>query len=276
MDEKRTFPQNNKPARRDYYTAVTWAQIVICTLLGLLAFLLVKTDSPAGQRLRRDFQSMMALQIDKQQIEDVFASVRSAFMPEMTQPTTALPTEVTTTAAATSTTAAKPDATSAAVSTAAVQEGGDAEKEPTTKADTTPVMARAKQPMVRPVSGGRYSSYYGYRNNPITKEYAMHTGLDIAVPLGTSIKAAYDGTVKSVGEDGRSGKYILLSHDDGLETLYCHCSEILASQGDVVQRGTAIAKVGSTGWSTGPHLHFEVRRNGTRVDPLPLLNEIDN
>ena len=126
-------------------------------------------------------------------------------------------------------------------------------------------------PITRPVEGGRYSSYFGYRNNPITHKYAFHTGLDIAVPTGTAIRAAYGGTVRLVGEDGRSGKYVTISHDDGYETFYCHCSETLVTEGTVVRAGEAVAKVGATGWATGPHLHFEIRKNGTKLDPLQIL-----
>ena len=126
-------------------------------------------------------------------------------------------------------------------------------------------------PITRPVEGGRYSSYFGYRNNPITHQYAFHTGVDIAVPLGTKIRAAYGGTVRQVGEDDRSGKYVTITHDDGYETFYCHCSEILVPRGTVVRAGEAVACVGSTGWSTGPHLHFEIRKNGTKLDPLQIL-----
>lgn len=128
-------------------------------------------------------------------------------------------------------------------------------------------------PIVRPVRGGRYSSKFGYRTNPITHVYSFHTGLDIAVAQGTKIHAAYHGQVRAVGEDERSGKYIILRHDDGLETFYCHCSRIVAAEGDTVDAGDVIARVGSTGWSTGPHLHFEVRKNGERLDPLQFLED---
>ena len=74
-----------------------------------------------------------------------------------------------------------------------------------------------------------------------------------------------------MGEDSRAGKYIFLTHDDGYVTFYCHCSEILAEVGAVIRQGETIALVGSTGWSTGPHLHFEVRKNNIRYNPLYIL-----
>ena len=130
---------------------------------------------------------------------------------------------------------------------------------------------RVTTPAVIPVEGGRFTSYFGYRDNPITGEFSFHTGLDIAAPHGTKIRAAYPGTVSAVGEDDRSGKYIFLTHEDGFVTFYCHCSEIVACEGAVIRQGETIAKVGSTGWSTGPHLHFEIRKNNIRYNPLCIL-----
>lgn len=134
----------------------------------------------------------------------------------------------------------------------------------------TSAAINSEKAIVAPVSGW-YSSYYGYRTNPITGNNTFHTGLDIAASQGTKIKAAYSGVVRKVGEDSRSGKYLYLTHSDGTETLYCHCSKVLAEEGAVIRQGETIALVGSTGWSTGPHLHFEIHKNGERLDPLLFL-----
>ena len=142
------------------------------------------------------------------------------------------------------------------------------------KEGTTFSPTETTAPIVKPVSGS-YTSYFGYRTNPITGNNTFHTGIDIAAAQGTKIKAAYPGTVRKTGEDSRSGKYIYLTHSNGFETLYCHCSKILAEEGAVIRQGETVALVGSTGWSTGPHLHFEVHKNGTRLDPLPILNKND-
>lgn len=135
---------------------------------------------------------------------------------------------------------------------------------------STSAAINSEKAIVAPVNGW-YSSYYGYRTNPITGNNTFHTGLDIAASQGTKIKAAYSGVVRKVGEDSRSGKYLYLTHSDGTETLYCHCSKVLAEEGAVIRQGETIALVGSTGWSTGPHLHFEIHKNGERLDPLLFL-----
>lgn len=118
---------------------------------------------------------------------------------------------------------------------------------------------------------GEVTSGFGYRIHPIFKVRKLHTGIDIDADTGDSIKAAATGTVVSAGWKGGYGKCIIISHDDGLATLYGHASQILVSVGEKVERGEVIGKVGSTGYSTGPHLHFEVRVNGTPVDPLGYL-----
>lgn len=126
-----------------------------------------------------------------------------------------------------------------------------------------------------PVSGS-ISSPFGYRINPVTKTFSFHSGLDIAADEGEKIKAAYYGTVTKVDYDDVSGKYIELTHSDGLVTRYLHCSEIIAEEGMVVRSGETIALVGSTGRSTGPHLHFVIEIDGEKVNPLYVLDVNDN
>lgn len=124
---------------------------------------------------------------------------------------------------------------------------------------------------VNPVSGTRITSGFGYRVNPISGNYGFHTGIDLAAPEGEPISAVFFGEVIETGEDDKWGKFVRVRHSDTLETYYCHCSEILVEEGVIVRRGETLARVGSTGWSTGPHLHFEVIIEGVRVDPSILL-----
>ena len=126
--------------------------------------------------------------------------------------------------------------------------------------------------MMWPVpASGRITSYYGYRIHPIFKTKKLHTGLDIGVTTGSSIVAASDGRVIYSDWLGSYGKAVLLDHGGGIVTLYAHNSSLTVKVGQYVKRGNTIARAGSTGNSTGPNLHFEVRKNGAYVDPLPWV-----
>lgn len=115
---------------------------------------------------------------------------------------------------------------------------------------------------------GYVTSGYGMRNDPFTGELAHHNGLDIAAKMGTDIWAAATGKVIKSSDTGNGyGKCVIIEHYSGFKTLYGHCSELLVSVGDYVKAGDVIAKVGSTGRSTGPHLHFSVIIDGEYVDP---------
>lgn len=112
------------------------------------------------------------------------------------------------------------------------------------------------------------TSPYGYRFHPIQKRNKLHTGIDIGAGYGAAVLAAEGGTVLRAGWNGGYGQYIVIDHGNGLSTLYAHNSVLLVSAGQTVSRGQQIAKVGSTGNSTGPHLHFEVLRYGQTEDPM--------
>ncbi|HRE42547.1 MAG TPA: M23 family metallopeptidase, partial [Terricaulis sp.] len=124
--------------------------------------------------------------------------------------------------------------------------------------------------MRTPINGARLSSGYGMRRHPILGYSRMHRGTDFAAPTGTPILAAGDGTVVRSGPFGAFGNYVRLRHSDGYETAYAHMSRIAVRSGARVRQGQVIGYVGSTGRSTGPHLHYEVMRRGQQINPMTL------
>lgn len=123
-----------------------------------------------------------------------------------------------------------------------------------------------------PVPGyTRITSKYAMRVHPITGQYKLHTGVDIGAPMGANFVAANDGIVVKAEFNSAYGNMVIIDHGGGISTLYAHGSEILVEVGQTVKRGDAILKVGSTGYSTGPHAHFEIRINGVTTDPLPYI-----
>ena len=119
--------------------------------------------------------------------------------------------------------------------------------------------------------GGRLSSFFGTRRHPIFKNRRFHNGIDIAVRTGTPVGAARGGRVISTGWMGGYGKTVVIQHDKGYKTLYGHLSRITVRSGTYVRKGRLVGRAGSTGYSTGPHLHFTLWKNGRLVNPLKIL-----
>lgn len=131
--------------------------------------------------------------------------------------------------------------------------------------------------MAWPVPGHtRITSNYGMRTHPITGVYKLHTGVDISASIGDLFIAANDGVVAKAEYNTAYGNMVLINHGGGVSTLYAHGSEILVQVGQEVKRGDEVLKVGSTGYSTGPHAHFEVRVNGKCVNPMPYITTTNN
>lgn len=126
--------------------------------------------------------------------------------------------------------------------------------------------------MAWPVPGySRITSPFGMRTHPITGVYKLHTGTDVSAPIGANFIAANSGTVIKASRNYAYGNMVIIDHGGGVSTLYAHGSEILVEVGQTVQKGDPVLKVGSTGYSTGPHAHFEIRINGEYVDPMNFV-----
>lgn len=126
------------------------------------------------------------------------------------------------------------------------------------------------QLVIWPITG-RISSSFGYRPNPFTGVRQFHNGLDIVGPLDSRVKAAMDGKVAETGYSAVFGNFVILSHPEGYQTLYAHLNKISVKSGASIAQGSTVGLLGSTGYSTGPHLHFGVFKRGSPIDPLKLL-----
>ena len=118
---------------------------------------------------------------------------------------------------------------------------------------------------------GNISSYFGPRIDPITGGYGYHTGIDIKGRFGYPVRATSDGVISNIGFNQVYGNYIEIKHKDGIVSIYAHLSATLVKEGEEINQGKIIGRVGNSGRSTGPHLHFEIRKNGKFIDPLKIL-----
>jgi len=126
--------------------------------------------------------------------------------------------------------------------------------------------------MIWPIPGHtNITSHYGMRTHPITGVYKLHTGTDVSAPIGTNFVASASGVVTKAEYNKYYGNMVIIDHGGGVQTLYAHGSEIVAKLGDLVAQGDAVLKVGSTGYSTGTHAHFEIKKNGDTVNPLDYV-----
>jgi len=125
----------------------------------------------------------------------------------------------------------------------------------------------------KPINKGYISSYYGYRNHPIKKRRILHRGVDFVSKPGSPILAVASGVVAWASERGGYGNLVEINHGDGYSTRYAHNSKLLVKVGDLVNKGDQVAEMGSTGKSTGTHVHFEVWRNGRPENPITYLTK---
>jgi len=131
----------------------------------------------------------------------------------------------------------------------------------------------AMTPTIWPTDSKRITSGFGYRKDPFSRRASFHSGLDISADMNTPVLATADGVVSFTGFDAAHGRNVIINHTKGIQTRYLHLNKILVGDGDTVKKGQQIALSGNTGRSTGPHLHYEVIKNGVVIDPKPYLED---
>ena len=134
---------------------------------------------------------------------------------------------------------------------------------------------KLNQKMILPLKG-KITSNFGVRTHPISGDLRFHAGIDIAAEKGANIYSAFDGEIVEADYDNWNGNFIKIKHDNGIMTVYCHCEKLNVNKGQKIRAGEVIATVGSTGSSTGPHLHFELRIDNISYNPQKALKEAKN
>ena len=212
-------------------------QLVISLLISGIIFLISKNEGELHKGISEFYMSISETDLTPREIIDVFRKVTKATFAPIIEDQTAK---------------------------------GETNAKTGESVSFSPVYLTVK--LQNPIENGTITSDFGYRVSPITKEFSFHSGLDIASPENTEIHCVYDGEVLKVDENYVRGKYLIIKHSDSLITTYNHCNELLVKEGERVKKGETIALVGSTGWSTGPHLHFEMKLNDKYINPLWVLD----
>lgn len=268
--------KSRKPkTKTDYLIRLILLQCVLTLVVAGGVLLVSKVSPSAAEKMKNDYNRIMA---NDMSIAQIFGSVKDtaqeAFAPvEFSEQDVG---EVTAKITVDSHMPESETAEETVASGEIIGTGGEDIGSEQAASGTSFAPYTVSAPVTIPVQNARLTSPFGYRVNPVSGNYGFHTGIDLAAPEGTPVAAAFGGTVVKSGESDVWGKYVLLRHSEGFETYYCHLSEIYAEQGTVLRSGEILGLVGSTGWSTGPHLHFEVRIDGIRVDPEPLLYPDEN
>lgn len=259
---------NEKPKKKsDPKLSILLLQLTACLILGAAAVCLRFFSGEFYSEVRAKYISLFE---DSTTVREVLSPVNrdstsdiSTVSEKLSSLTSDISDEENDTSGDSSTSDGSEHETSSQVSDAPPKDAGDN--------DSQNLAAASFNSLYLPC-GGEISSQYGYRTNPVTGDYSMHDGMDIAAESGTPVCSALSGRVLTVGEDDGYGIYVVVEHTGGLKTLYAHLSSAQCIEGQRVTRGERIALVGSTGRSTGPHLHFEIITSGGTVDPEYLLS----
>ena len=255
--------------KKDFFVKITTIQLMLMLALYMTCFLYCRFSADDGSRLLADYRQLTAQDMD-------FNDFRALFSGGTEEPEERSDTDEEQTTEPPQEAAAEEEATTA-VSASLLEEDNTSPLYPLDSSHTASAAFLSQQIQTAPVFpvAGSVSSSFGNRVSPIYNYNEQHKGVDIAAKEGTVIRAVMDGIVSMVDYTPGRGNFLIIDHKDTeeekIQTLYQHCLKILVEPYTVVRAGEAIALVGSTGDSTGPHLHLEYRVNGECVDPMEAL-----
>ena len=263
------FMNRNK---KDYLSKTLLLQFLVCLILFGGLFALKSTNSPIFAELEKTFSKKLEENLSVEEAKSVFSDIAKTNSEETTEAES------------------KADETEAeaetvfvpfeepSLSAEIIASGGKDVKISSNKDIPKNVSVddyKLNQKMVLPLNG-KITSPFGVRTHPISGDLRFHAGIDIAAEKGTNIYSAFDGEIIEAAYDKWNGNFIKIKHDNDIMTVYCHCETLNVTVGQKIRAGEVIATVGSTGSSTGPHLHFELRINNISYNPRKLLKEARN
>ncbi len=268
--KRKSTSKSKEKTKTDYLIRLILLQCVLCILIVTGVFLASKISPSAFEKMKSDYTGIMQRDMSAGELaEQIKDAAEFVFKPVEAVNSTAVSEGVTLDSYEVIS-----DETGETVAVGELTEngsgGGDIEHKEAAKGTSFAPYYVSVDPVL-PVENARITSRFGYRTNPVSGNYGFHTGLDLAAEEGTPVAATFYGRVIETGSSDVWGNYVLMEHSEKLQTYYCHLSEIYVEEDAVIRQGETVGLVGSTGWSTGPHLHFEVRINGIRVNPETLL-----
>lgn len=245
--------------KKDYLTKTLLLQFCVCIILFLLLFALKSTESPLFFNIEKMFSDKLEDNLKVEDAQAVFSNILDNNKITETE-TEYIPLE-------------EPSLSAEIIASGGrdIKVSSDEEIPKNVSVDDY----KLSQLMTLPLDG-KITSEFGTRTHPISGDLRFHAGIDIAAPTGTNIYSAFDGEIIEAEYDQWNGNYLKIQHENKITTVYCHCEKLNVKKGQKIRAGEVVATVGSTGSSTGPHLHFELRINNISYNPQKALKEAKN
>ncbi len=254
---------------KDYLIFTLCLQSFVCIIIFALLFILKNSNSSFFSKIQTEFSSKLAENISVDDVKDAVKSISDEVKSDSIEGNNTVVTD---------STASETDRDKENLYAEIYSVGGDdiavASKDEVPDNVSVSTYSLTKS-MIMPVVGN-ITSKFGVRTHPISGDLRFHAGVDIAADKNTPIYSAFDGEIIVADYDQWNGNYLKISHDNDIMTVYCHCEKLNVKKGDYVNAGDIIGYVGSTGSSTGPHLHFELRIGNVSYDPQIALNTAKN
>lgn len=244
----------DKNKKQDYLVKTLIFQFIFCALIFGFIFLINYFDTPTFSTFKNELSSELKKNITNEEVEEAFKKIESFSVDEF------IPV----------------DYNDELFNAEVLGEGGKDEKINNENVNYSFEKYKLNYKIYNPVINAKVSSEFGERVHPISGDTGVHKGIDLALNKGDPIYAIYDGEIIEANYDQWNGNYIKIKHDNDIISVYCHCEKLLVEKGAVIRGGEKIATVGSTGQSTGPHLHFELRINNISYNPAIALKDAIN